>query len=295
MNFLEFWQENKNIILGFSIFLNIVLASLALYLFFDGQNQKCPECICEQNKAISMNTANDSQSSANECQKEEEKFYVEVKGEVKYPGVYEASQSTIIDDVITDAGGLTKNAYTDNINMSRKVSDELVIYVYNKNDIAKTTEPKEESKTCSPNIVDSNIEDSSLEDEDSNEEISDDPNIKDTMVNEPCLCPTYDITECTDEKKSEIVADHKEEETYTKDTWENEDTKDVFEEENSLVNINTASKEELMSLNYIGEAKAKAIIEYRENNGLFKNLEDLKNVKGIGNALFEKIKNYITI
>lgn len=289
MNFLEFWQENKNIILSFSIFLNIVLISLSLYLFFNGKNQKCPECICEQNKAISMNTANDTAKNTTECQNEEKKFYVEVKGEVKYPGVYEADQNTIIDDVITDAGGLTKNAYTDNINMSRKVSDELVIYVYNKNDMTKTISPSEEIKSCSPNIVDSDIEDSIIEDTYSN-----DTNNKDTTSNEPCLCPTYDITECTEAKKSEIVADHSEE-TYTKDTWENEDTKDVLKEDNDLVNINTASKEELMSLNYIGEAKAKAIIEYRENNGLFKKLDDLKNVKGIGNALFEKIKNYITI
>lgn len=292
MNFLEFWQENKNVILSFSIFLNIVLLSLTLYLFFTGKDQKCPECVCEQNKAISMNTANDNKTDVNECQSEEKKFYVEVKGEVKYPGVYEADKNSIIDDVINDAGGLTKNAYTDNINMSRKVSDELVIYIYNKNDIKKSLDTEKETNTCSPNIVDSNTEE--IEEDASNDNFSaNDSSLKDS-INEPCLCPTYDITNCTDEKKSEIVSDHSEEE-YNKDTWENEDTKDVLDDENDLVNINTASKDELMSLNYIGEAKAKAIIEYRETNGLFKNLEDLKNVKGIGDALFEKIKNYITI
>ena len=61
------------------------------------------------------------------------------------------------------------------------------------------------------------------------------------------------------------------------------------------VSINTASKEELMTLSGIGEAKAGAIIEYREKNGNFASIEDIKNVSGIGDAIFEKIKDNITI
>ena len=64
---------------------------------------------------------------------------------------------------------------------------------------------------------------------------------------------------------------------------------------NGLVNINTASLEMLMEIPGIGEAKAKEIITYREKNGLFKNISDIKNVEGIGEALFEKIKDYITV
>ena len=63
---------------------------------------------------------------------------------------------------------------------------------------------------------------------------------------------------------------------------------------NSKININEASLEELESLNGIGEAKAKAIIEYR-NKSKFKNIEDIKNVEGIGESLFTSIKDSITV
>lgn len=63
---------------------------------------------------------------------------------------------------------------------------------------------------------------------------------------------------------------------------------------NKIININTASKSELMSLNGIGETKANAIIEYRNSNP-FTSIEDIKKVKGIGEANFAKIKDYITV
>ncbi len=62
-----------------------------------------------------------------------------------------------------------------------------------------------------------------------------------------------------------------------------------------LININTEGIETLILLNGIGEVKARAIIEYRELNGLFKNIEEIKNVKGIGDATFLKIKDRITV
>ena len=62
-----------------------------------------------------------------------------------------------------------------------------------------------------------------------------------------------------------------------------------------LVNINTGDKEELMKIPGIGESKAESIIEYREKNGLFKTEEDIKNVSGIGETLFEEIKIHITV
>lgn len=61
-----------------------------------------------------------------------------------------------------------------------------------------------------------------------------------------------------------------------------------------LININTASKEELCKLTGIGENKAKLIIEYREKNK-FTKIEDITKVSGIGKKTFEKIKNDITV
>ena len=67
------------------------------------------------------------------------------------------------------------------------------------------------------------------------------------------------------------------------------------EEITSKISINTATKEVLMTLQGIGESKANDIIKYREENGLFKNIEDIKNVPGIGDNLFAQIKEDITL
>ena len=60
------------------------------------------------------------------------------------------------------------------------------------------------------------------------------------------------------------------------------------------ININQASKEELMTLPNIGEKRAEAIIEYRNVNK-FENIEDIKNVTGIGDKFFEAMKDLITV
>lgn len=69
----------------------------------------------------------------------------------------------------------------------------------------------------------------------------------------------------------------------------------VLEPKTGLVNINTASLSELDSLPGIGSAYAQRMIDYRETHGGFKSIEEIKNVPGIGQKTFEKIKEKITI
>lgn len=76
---------------------------------------------------------------------------------------------------------------------------------------------------------------------------------------------------------------------------EKDDNKVTTEETGELISINTASKEELMKINGIGEGKAESIIKYREENGNFKLIEDIKNVSGIGDSIYEKIKDHIKL
>ena len=64
---------------------------------------------------------------------------------------------------------------------------------------------------------------------------------------------------------------------------------------NNKININKASLEELKLLPNIGENKAQAIIDYRNSVGIFNEIDDIKNVSGIGDSLFDKIKDLITV
>jgi len=61
------------------------------------------------------------------------------------------------------------------------------------------------------------------------------------------------------------------------------------------VNINTATVEQLTELNGVGEAKAKAIIAYRDEHGAFKSIDQLANVKGIGLKTVEKNREMISL
>ena len=82
---------------------------------------------------------------------------------------------------------------------------------------------------------------------------------------------------------------------YKKSQEQDTDIVQNTDSDNALININTATPEELQSLSGVGETRAKAIIEYREKNGKFQTIEDIKNVSGIGDSTFENIQNDITV
>ena len=147
-------------------------------------------------------------------------FFVDLKGAVKKPGVYQVTNERV-NDLIQRAGGLLKNADTSNINLSQKLTDEMVIIINTKQELKKIINP---------------------------------------IINQPL-------------KNDALITNNS---------------------ENTLINLNTADLNTLMTLTGIGEAKAKDIINYREQTP-FIIIEDLKNVKGIGDSTFDKIKNLITI
>lgn len=81
-------------------------------------------------------------------------------------------------------------------------------------------------------------------------------------------------------------------ESVISDTITNNSSNDS---KDGIININSASLSELQNINGIGEVKAQSIIDYREKSGGFKSIEDIKNVEGIGDKTFEKIKDKISI
>lgn len=101
--------------------------------------------------------------------------------------------------------------------------------------------------------------------------------VKNNSIKMECSCPSLDISSCDN---SSIVT--------------NNSTNNNGSNVSGKVNINSASKEELMSISGIGESKALAIIEYR-NNTKFNSIEDIKNVSGIGDSLYNTIKDSITV
>jgi len=194
------------------------------------------------------------------------KISVDIKGAVKKAGVYELDYGARVNDAIKAAGGLKNGANTKYLNMSKKIKDETVINVYTDKQVKSMLE-KEEIK----------------------EEIK-----------EECVCPEQEIIDCVGSTIIESSKDdnseseeEKEEEIEENSNVESDSTQ--VENSSTKISLNNATIEELMTLKGIGEAKAKAIIEYREVNNGFKTIEEIMNVSGIGEAAFNKIKEFITV
>lgn len=104
----------------------------------------------------------------------------------------------------------------------------------------------------------------------------------DLNTNHTCVSEDVDYSKCLKENKNvSIISSNK-----------NNNSDD---NENKIININTANSSQLQTLPSIGEAKAQKIIDYRNSFGNFNSIEDIKKVSGIGEALFAKIKEYITV
>lgn len=210
MELKTFFEQYKFYLAGGGLFIGLVIV---LFIFMKEDTVAIED--------ISMNVSEDIEGSEVDAKEADLKnlettVYVEVKGAVNSPGVYELPSDARVKNAL-DIANVSENADLLTVNQSKKLTDEMVIYIPFKGEI-------------------------------NHEEI------KHTM--------TVPSAEETSEAK---------------------------------VNINTASLDELMTLNGIGEKKAQTIIEYREETGLFMKLEDIKNIPGIGDKTFITLEPHITI
>ena len=188
--------------------------------------------------------------------------YADIKGKVASPGIYEIFDNERVSDLIEKAGGLVEGANTSYINLSKKLKDEMVVIIYSDKEVLEYKEN-----------MNSNYSDITVE----------------------CICPDKSNDACIVDEKIEngiVDGNSKSEKEENKDA-----TSDNTNEESvkQKISINTASLVELMEIPGIGEAKAKSIIAYRTDEKTFTKIEDIKNVSGIGDSLFEKIKDHITV
>ena len=257
MNLLD--NKYLNII---SYIINVILIILIIFISLSKK----------QNEDIKIDDSSVSVSMSEEKEVLEERtINVDIKGKVLNPGVYKLKEGSIVQDIIDSSGGVKEGVSLKYINLSRKLKDQMVIFIYSDKEIDKMKKNEYISKNIKKEICSCPVENIVSCEGASIIEYEEDKNLDDSSIN-----------------KDEQIIDSKKEE---KDVSSNDDV----ESTNKLLSINTASKEELMSLTGIGESKALSIIKYREENGNFSAIEDIKNVSGIGDSLFDKIKDYITV
>ncbi len=144
-------------------------------------------------------------------------IYVDIKGAVKVPGIYQLKNQQRIWDALALAGGVSEEADTTQVNYAQKVKDQMIIYVPKKGE----SEPQ------------------SLE----------------TL----------------------------------------QESAPAQQNQEEKINLNTATEAELQTISGIGAKKAQEIIRFRDEQGPFKTVEELKNVPGIGEKTVERLKDMLTV
>lgn len=118
---LFFRQNVKSIILAFVCSLIVIIGGLFYF------NQSKTEDYSGVSFSNISNETNNKDEKAED--KHDEKIFVDVKGAVKHPGVFETTKDKRVKDLIEEAGGLLDDADTSTLNLSQKVKDQMVIYV----------------------------------------------------------------------------------------------------------------------------------------------------------------------
>lgn len=220
MSIKDYFFYHKKKFVTVVLFVVILLGGFFLYKVYAKELNYSKEIEKKTEKTV-LKT---DKKEENKEEKKQEDYVVDIKGEVINPGIYSASKNDRVIDIIKKAGGLTRKADTYYLNLSQKVTDQMLIRVSSKYEVNLTRELELKEK----------------------------------------------------EKKLEVKN-------------KKEDAKEI-----KKVSINTASKEELINVAYITENIANLIIE-RRSKALFKNIEELLEIKGIKENTLAKIKENITL
>ena len=233
-------KKFKSVIYPVAFILIVILSALYKYVFKGSGDITLQGFKSGKTASVTENTAPDDlyqetgiqvtvQDTAPATVETVRLISVYICGEVRNPGIYEAPQGAMLNDIIEDAGGLTENASINNINLVYQITENMSIYVPSEDEIK------------------------------------------------------------TGFTGGDII---RQDGVYV---WGNSSGGSSEPGGSTLmVNINTAALDELKSLPGIGEVTAQAIIDYR-NTTPFSAIEDIKNVTGIGDSKFNRIKDYICV
>lgn len=203
-----------------------------------------------------------------ETPKEEaQEIKVYVTGCVNKPGVVTIKKGQVIDDAIKMAGGATKDADIENINLAYKLDENVMLRIKSK---SANKSSQNEDSVSSPNKAAAAGGTAGLKTTQQSPQAG---------SSKPGDGETASGAEIITDSLNAVVGEADKPEGA----------------KNSLVNINKASMSELESLPNVGPATAKAIIDYREKNGGFKKITDIMNITGIKQKTFDKIKDSICI
>lgn len=203
----------KWLLLGSGVFMVILITLLVgIYLMVN----KEPRVDTTMWEETSLTTTAEVATDATK-ERAEIMIYVDIKGAVKVPGIYQLKNQQRIWDALALAGGVSEEADTTQVNYAQKVKDQMIIYVPKKGEpVPQSLETLQESAPAQQN-------------------------------------------------------------------------------QEEKINLNTATEAELQTISGIGAKKAQEIIRFRDEQGPFKTVEELKNVPGIGEKTVERLKDMLTV
>lgn len=203
----------KWLLLGSGVFMVILITLLVGIYLMVNKEPRVDTTMWEETSLTTMaEVATDTTK-----ERAETMIYVDIKGAVKVPGIYQLKNQQRIWDALALAGGVSEEADTAQVNYAQKVKDQMIIYVPKKGEaVAQSLETLQESAPAQQN-------------------------------------------------------------------------------QEEKINLNTATEAELQTISGIGAKKAQEIIRFRDEQGPFKTVEELKNVPGIGEKTVERLKDMLTV